>query len=129
MSIHQYILKANLKWLSVKLDCVGEACVSALGHHQSCIKIYSDIIKALCLQRFITPPHVHLVLKQLLDPFPEWPHKVLSQQAEVCVKVKVGVCVALRGEVGPEKGPVFLTKLLRGWVDRYGPEILLVFST
>lgn len=101
----------------------------ALGHHQSCVKIYSDIIKAPCLQLFITPSHVHLVSKQLLDPLTKWPHKVLSQQPEVCVKVKVGVCVALSGEVGSKKRPLVLMKLLRGWVDGYGPEILLIFST
>ncbi len=65
--------------------------------------------------------------KQLLDPLTKWPHKVLSQQPEVCVKVEVGVCVALGGEVGSKEGPVVLMELLKSWVEGYGPEILLFF--
>ena len=44
------------------------------------------------------------------------------------VKVEVGVCVALRGEVGSKEGPVVLMELVRSWVDGYVPEILLVFT-
>lgn len=73
--------------------------------------------------------HVYLVLEQLLDPLTEWSHKVLSQQAKVRVKVDVCVCVASRGEVGSEEGSVVLLELLRGWVDGYSPEILLLFLT
>lgn len=103
--------------------------MGALGHHQPCVKIHSDIVKALLLQWTVAPAHVHLVPKQLLDPLPERPHKVLSQQSEVRVKVEVGVCVALRGEVGSQEGPVVLMELLRSRVDGYGPEILLLFFT
>lgn len=121
--------ETNLKWLNVKLDYVGKASRRALGHHQFGVKIYSDVIKALLLQWIITPSFVHFVLKELLDPLTEWPHKVLSQQPEVRVEVEVGVCVALRGEVGSQEGPVFLMELLTSWVDGYGPEILLIFFT
>lgn len=100
-----------------------------LGHHQLCVKIHSDVIEALGLQWLITASYGHLVPSQLLDPLPERPYKVFSQQPEVCVKVEVGVCVALRGEVGSEEGPVLLLELLWGWVDRYGSEILLLFLT
>lgn len=126
MEIHP---EANLEWLEVKLDYVGEASLRALRHHHFCVKIYSDIIKALCPQWLITPSHVFLVLEQFLYPLTKWPHKVLSQQTEVSVKVEVCVCVALRGEVGSKEGPVLQLELLRSWADGYGPEILLLFVT
>lgn len=47
----------------------------------------------------------------------------------MCVKVEVGVCIALRGEVGSKEGPVVLVELFRSWVDGYGPEVLLLFFT
>lgn len=65
-----------------------------------------------------------MVPEQLLDPLAEWPHKVLSQQPEVCVEVELGAGVALRGEVGSEERPLVLVELLRGRVDRQGPEVL-----
>ncbi len=118
-----------MKWLNVKLDCVGNASLCALGHHQLHVKIYSDIIESLRLQLFLVHSHVHLVLKQLLDPLAEWSHKVLSQQSEVRVKVEVGVCVTLRGEVGSEEGLDVLMELLGRRVDGYGPVVLLIFPT
>lgn len=121
--------EAHLKWTNVKLDYVGNSGMRTFGHHQLCVKIYSDIIKLVCLQWLIGSFHVHMVPKKLLDPVTEWPHKVLSQQPEVRVQVEVGVCVALRGEVGSKEGLLVLMELLRSWVDGYIPEILLFFFT
>lgn len=118
-----------LKWINIKMDYIGNSSSCVFGENQSCIKIYSDVIKVLCLQQRIPPSHVHLFPKQLLDPITEWPNKVLSQQAEVRVKVDLGVCVPLRGEVGSKKGPLVLMELLWSWVDGYSPEILLLFFT
>lgn len=101
----------------------------ALGGHHLRVKINADIIEAFCLQWALIPSHFQLITQQLLNPIPEWPHKVLSHQPEVCVQVEVGVCVALRGEVGSEEGPVVRLELLYGWIDGYGPEILLIFFT
>lgn len=85
--------EADLKWLNIKLDYVGEPSLRALGHHQLRVKVYSDIIEALRLQS--TASNVLLAPEQLLDPLAERPHKVLSQQAEMRVEVEFGVCVAL----------------------------------
>lgn len=118
--------KAHLKWANVKLDYVGNSSMGTFGCHQLCIKIYSDIIKLFWL---IGSFHVPLVPKKLLDPITEWPHKIFSEQPEVRVQVEVGVCVALRGEVGSKEGLLVLMELLWSWVDGYGPEILLLFFT
>lgn len=106
---------------------MGNASIGASGPNHLCVQIDSDIVKLLCPQRLISGSHVHLTCKNLLDSIAERAHKVLSQQTEVRVKVDVGVCVALGGEVGSKKGPLLLTELLRCGVDRYVPEILLIF--
>lgn len=116
----------NLKWLLVKLDYVGEACVCALRHDHFCVKIYSNVVKVVCPQWLISLSHVLLFVQQLPDPLAKWPHKVLPQQTKVRVEVKVRVRVALGGEVGSKERPELLLELLRSRVDGYGPEVLLL---
>lgn len=113
--------------MKVELYYEGNASIGASGKSHLCVKIDPDIVKALCPQRLIPHSHVHLTSKNLLDSITERAHKVLPQQTEVRVKVDVGVCVALGGEVGSKEGPLFLVELLRCGVDGYGPEILLIF--
>ena len=106
---------------------MGHSGTRTFRHQNLGVKIYSDVVKALVLQRFIILSHVTLVLDQLLDPVTERSNKVLPQQSEVCVKVDMGACVALRSEVCSEEGLLFLVELLRSWVDGYSPEIFLLF--
>lgn len=103
--------------------------MGASGKNHLCVKIDSDVVKALFSQILISHSRVHLTSKNLLDSITEWAHKVLSHQTEVRVEVDVGVCVALGGEVGSKEGPLVPMELLGCWVDGYSPEILLIFCT
>lgn len=97
--------------MNVELYYVDNAICGAGGPNNSYVKIDSDVVKLLCPQSLISCSHVLLTRKNLLDSVAERAHKVLSQQAEVRVKVDVGVCVALGGEVGSKEGPLLLMEL------------------
>lgn len=104
---------------------MGNSSIGALGKNHTRVKIDSDVIKTHCPLKLIPP--FHLVIANLPDSIAERAHKVLSEQTEVRVKVDVGVCIGLGGEVGSEEGPLFHVELFRCGVDGYSPEILQVF--